>query len=40
MTDKERTISVYVDDTGKYKGISALERVEIKDYIFQSNNEE
>ena len=31
VTDKERTISVYVDGTGKYKGKSALERVEIKD---------
>lgn len=33
MADKERTITVVVDGTGKYKGTSALKRVEIKDYF-------
>ena len=33
VADKERAISVYVDGTGKYKGTSALKRVEIKDYF-------
>ena len=33
LTDKERTVTVYVDGTGKYKGTSALKCVEIKEYL-------
>ena len=33
LRDKERTVTVYVDSTGKYKGTSALKRVEIKEYL-------
>lgn len=33
VTDKERTITVHIDGAGKYKGTSALRRVELTNYF-------
>ena len=33
VTDEERSISVYVDGTGRYKGTSAIKRVAMEDYF-------